>query len=55
VHTVGGIGDGTSPDDVAGMLQAAIDHGAMGGSLYDYRTTGDDLWQPMQGFRVAPS
>jgi hypothetical protein len=53
VHTIGGIGDGTSPDDVAGMLQAAIDQGAIGGSLYDYRTTGDDLWQPMQSFRAS--
>lgn len=55
VHTIGGIADHTTPEDVAGMLQAAIDYGAIGGSLYDYRTTGDDLWAPMQGFRAAPA
>jgi hypothetical protein len=53
VHTIGGIADRTTPDDVNAMLQAAIDTGCIGGSLYDYRTTTDDLWQPLQGFRVT--
>ena len=53
VHPIGGIADKTSPADVSEMLQAAIDTGCVGGSLYDYRTTTDDLWQPLQGFRVG--
>ena len=53
VHTIGGIADRTTPDDVNAMLQAAIDTACIGGSLYDYRTTTDDLWQPLQGFRVT--
>jgi hypothetical protein len=53
VHTIGGIADHTTPDDVNAMLQAAIDTSCIGGSLYDYRTTTDDLWQPLQGFRVT--
>lgn len=50
VHPVGGIGccEGptapTTPDDVAAMLRAAAERGAPGASLYDYVTTGDDLW-----------
>jgi hypothetical protein len=53
VHTNGGIADRTTPDDVNAMLQAAIDTSCIGGSLYDYRTTTDDLWNPLQGFRVT--
>jgi hypothetical protein len=51
VHPIGGIGDQTTPGDVAGFHRAAVERGALGGSLYDYRTTGDPLWGPMQQFR----
>lgn len=51
IHTIGGIGDASTSDDIAGMLQAGVERGVIGGSLYDYRTTGDDLWSPLQGFR----
>lgn len=44
VHPIGGIGDAAAPGHVAGMVQAALARGAIGGSLYDYRTTGPDLW-----------
>ena len=50
VHTIGGIGDTSTPDDIAGLVQAASDRGCIGGSVYDYRTTGDDLWPGLQGF-----
>jgi hypothetical protein len=53
VHTIGGIADNVTPDDVNAMLQAAIDTACIGGSVYDYRTTTDDLWQPLQGFRAS--
>jgi hypothetical protein len=53
VHPIGGIGDRSTPDDVTAMLQAAVDTGCVGGSLYDYRTTGDDLWPSLQGFHVS--
>ena len=54
VHPVGGIGccEGptapTTPDDVFAMVQAAAERGAPGASLYDYATTGDDLWPALQ-------
>ena len=51
VHTIGGIGDASTPEDVGGMVQAASDRGCIGGSLYDYRTTGDELWPGLQGLR----
>lgn len=51
VHPIGGIGDLTTVADVGDMLQATIDRGGIGGSLYDYRTTTDELWGPLQGFR----
>jgi len=50
VHPIGGIGDQTTPEQVAGMVQAARERGALGGSLYDYRTTHDALWGPLAAF-----
>ena len=52
VHTIGGIGDASTPDDINGLVQAAVDRGCIGGSLYDYRTTGDELWPGLQYLRV---
>jgi hypothetical protein len=51
VHPVGGIGDQTTPADVDGLYRAAAERQALGGSLYDYRTTGDALWPGLQRFR----
>ena len=53
VHPVGGIGccEGptapTTTADVDGMLAAARERGAIGASLYDFVTTGEDLWAPL--------
>lgn len=53
VHPVGGIGccEGltvpTTPEDIDGMIRAAAERGSPGASLYDYVTTGDDLWAPL--------
>ena len=51
VHTIGGIGDTSTPDDITGLVRAASERGCIGGSVYDYRTTGDDLWPGLQGLR----
>jgi hypothetical protein len=51
VHVVGGIADETTPGDVDGMVAAAAQRGAIGGSLYDWRTTAPGLWPHLQGFR----
>jgi len=51
VSPIGGIGDQTTVQDVNDMLQAVIDRSCIGASLYDYRTTGDELWPALQGFR----
>lgn len=56
VHPVGGIGSGegvrpfTPPasDDVLAMIRAAAERGAPGASIYDYATTGDELWAALQ-------
>jgi hypothetical protein len=32
------------------MVQAASERGALGGSIYDYRTTHDALWGPLAAF-----
>jgi GAF domain-containing protein len=34
-----------------GVPRRPSERGCIGGSLYDYRTTGDDLWASLQAFR----
>ena len=54
VHPVGGVGccEGpnapTTPEDVVAMVQAAAERGAPGASIYDYVTTGEELWSALQ-------
>jgi hypothetical protein len=56
VHALGGIGDATSVGDMHGFLNASRDHGAMGGSIYDFRTTSAPLWPELLPFRdMRPS
>jgi hypothetical protein len=52
VHAIGGLGAGTTPADVEAYRRAVVDTGSLGGSLYDWRTTGADAWPGMQGFRT---
>lgn len=51
VHVIGGIADQTTTADVDGMLRAAVERRAIGGSLYDWRTTGSGLYASLQRFR----
>ncbi|MDQ3293853.1 MAG: hypothetical protein M3527_05315, partial [Actinomycetota bacterium] len=50
VHSIGGIGDAVSVEQIAAMLQASYERGALGGSIYDYRTTGPEHWPVLQRF-----
>ena len=52
VHTIGGIGDKSTVGDIDSMLRGAVEHAAIGGSLYDWRTTGGDLWPHLRAFRT---
>ncbi len=51
VHPVGGLAEQTTPSDIDGFLRAAVKGGCIGGSVYDYKTTGDDLWELLRRFR----
>jgi hypothetical protein len=42
VHAVGGIGDEATPAELTGFLRSLVDTQAVGGSIYDWRTLGDD-------------
>ncbi|MDQ1404326.1 MAG: hypothetical protein QOG03_2642 [Actinomycetota bacterium] len=48
---IGGIGDQTTIADIAGFHRAATERGAVGGSVYDFRTTGASLWAGLRAFR----
>ncbi|MGH9246262.1 MAG: hypothetical protein ACRD29_18515 [Acidimicrobiales bacterium] len=51
VHPIGGVADGTSVADVDGMVARARERGAIGGSVYDFRTTAPELWPALAPFR----
>lgn len=48
VGGVGAIGNG----DIEAFLRAAAEQGAMGGSIYDWRTTRAEAWPALRGFRT---
>jgi hypothetical protein len=55
VHPIGGIADAHGAEDVAAMVQAATERGAIGGSLYDFRTiesnaARDAIWAAQAAF-----
>ena len=52
VHPIGGIGHRTTGEDLAGFHRAAVESASLGGSLYDWRTTGAALWPGLRPFRV---
>ena len=52
VHTIGGTSDQVVATDVDGMVRAAAEQGAMGGSLYDYHETKDDIWPHLMPLRA---
>lgn len=50
VGGVGALGNG----DIEAFLRAAAEQGAMGGSIYDWRTTRAEAWPALRGFRSTP-
>ncbi len=52
VSPVGGVG-AMGPDDVEAFGRAAADNGAIGGSIYDFRTTRPEAWPSLRKFRSA--
>jgi hypothetical protein len=57
IHPVGGIADDATLADIAGMLSAIEDRGAIGGSLYDWNTSSPAQWlalQPLRELRQGP-
>jgi hypothetical protein len=48
VHPIGGIGDEMTVEDVEGFAEAAEQSGALGISIYDYDTTGEDAYPPLR-------
>jgi hypothetical protein len=51
VHALGGVGDATTTADLYGFRVAALERGAIGGSIYDYRTTAGPHWPELVPFR----
>ena len=54
VHPVGGIADVISEAEVRDFLRALTDTDALGGSLYDYRTTNGGIWGVLRGHPGGP-
>ena len=53
IHVAGGIADGATLDDIAGMVRAIQTRRAMGGSLYDWNTSWFGQWDLLRLLRVV--
>ncbi len=53
LHPIGGVGDKTTVEDLQQMLAAAVEQHAIGGSIYDYRTSRPEFWATLRMFRAA--
>jgi hypothetical protein len=53
IHIAGGIANGITLDDVAGMVRAIQGRSALGGSLYDWSTSQVAQWDLLQVLRAA--
>jgi hypothetical protein len=51
VHPIGGIGDLTTAEDMAGFIRSAQSRGAIGASIYDDRTSNDAQYAALQPMR----
>lgn len=49
VHPIGGIGESLTEDELAAYTSALADVGAIGGSIYDYRTMPTGGWGVLRG------
>ena len=52
VSPVGGVG-AMGDADVDAFLRAAVENGAIGGSIYDWRTTRAEAWPSLRKFRTG--
>jgi hypothetical protein len=53
VHPIGGIADVISEAQTRDFVRALTDSDALGGSLYDYRTTPGGVWGILRGVAAA--
>ena len=44
MHTISGLADRLTRTDLEGTVRAAVETGAVGASLYDWRSTGAVAW-----------
>lgn len=51
VHPIGGLAEASTAADYDAFHRAAVDQRAIGGSVYDWRTTATDAWPALQRFR----
>ena len=49
VHVVGGIGNAATTGDYEGFVRAAVEHGTVGRSVYDWATTSPESWATLAG------
>lgn len=53
IHIAGGIADGVTLDDLAGMVRAIQSHAVLGGSLYDWNTSNPAQWDVLRALRIG--
>lgn len=53
IHVAGGIANGITLEDLAGMVRAIQERGVMGGSLYDWNTSQPPQWVALGALRAG--
>jgi hypothetical protein len=54
LHPIGGIASLSSRDETTGFVRAVREHGVLGGSLYDFATSGRNDWTELKWIPVNP-
>jgi hypothetical protein len=55
IHQIGGVADNYDASEIEGFVQAVMEYGLMGGSLYDFMTTEDPAaWDLLRTIPVNP-
>jgi hypothetical protein len=54
IHVIAGEGAKSSGSETIAYVRALREHGALGGSMYDWATTNDASWRALRNVRVNP-
>ena len=54
IHVIAGVADKSSGSETTAFVRALREYGCLGGSMYDWPTTGDEDWDALRNVRLNP-